>query len=355
MRFVLSFMAAILVVSLAGSAPAAPTPPAQDEPAAEDEPPEASVAATAATILPGIALHGFGHYVAGEKKTAFKIFQLQLVGLAMVIASGVTLQYSGGSRYGNELAIPVLVGGSGLFVNTFLADLYGSASGGTRRHYQERPRQRAALGYGYVYDPTFDYGQFLVSSANVAWGRLHVDPSLWVALDADNQRARLPIRYRSPLKHRGEHVEVTTAGTYHRFGDDGFATYVAEVSAGARIDLRRIGESLSGAFTSMSLGYGVHQVRYDLDRAGADTTGLLLGHYGFGFYLPGSGEIEAYYQHRRDDFTSGSSPSSRNGSGFLGHYGVRLRQPLNDRFALRVESELGAAWLISSSIEIGVP
>lgn len=149
-------------------------------------------------------------------------------------------------------------------------------------------------------------------------------------------------------------MQLQTAATYHNFGDDGFTNYVGEISGGVRLELSRLGKSLRGAFSSMSVGFGLHHVRYDVAGVNAETSGLLLGHYGFGFYLPGSGELEGYYQHRRDEFASGASPSPRNGSGFLGHFGLRLRQPLSDSFALRVQSELGAAWLISSTIEIGL-
>jgi hypothetical protein len=354
MQYRLSALALAMTIALAR--PAAATPESKTTEQAEEEPSKAEskpglLAATAA-IIPGAIVHGFGHYIAGDKKTAYKLFKWQMVGLGMMVAGGAALGLSGGSRYGNEASIPLLVGGTGLFLNTMVADLYGSASGGTKRHYSERPRQQASLGYAYIHDPIFSYSHFSVASADIRWRSFGMAPSLWVALDDDNQRARIPLRYRWPLGRAGEYIEAETAATYHNFGEAGFSSYVGEASANARLELSRVGETLQGSFVKAGLGYGAHQVRYRIADVKADTTGLLVGHFGFGLYLPGSGELEALYEQRRDDFTSGTSPSPRNGSGFLGHFTLRLRQPISDRFALRVASELGAAWLISGMMEV---
>lgn len=323
------------------------------KPRAELEPvPEPSALATLAAVVPGIAVHGLGHYVAGDKVTAYRLLGWQALGLGLASASGLALGLSGGSRYGNELTIPVLVTGSGLIINTFVADIYGTASGGSNLHYHPRPAQAASLGYGYVRDPLFDYRHFAVTTGTLSLGATRVQPSLWIALDADNQRARLPLAHRILENTRGEYLEFETALTFHDFGDDDFATLVAEISLGVRLDMRRLGRSLRGSFSTASVGGGVQRTSYELDDIGSDTGALMLGHFGYGFYLPRSGELTAYYEHRRDTFTSGISPSSRNGSGFLGHVGLRLHQPITKRFALRAQGELGSAYLLTTGLEV---
>ena len=307
---------------------------------------------TLVAIVPGLALHGLGHYVAGDRKTASRLFHWQLVGMGMMLGSALALAYSGGSRYGNELTIPTLIAGNGIFFNTFIADVYGSAGGGSVASYQPAPQAAASLGYGYIYDPQFSYNHFAVATGHLRWGQTHIDPSLWVAVGSNNQRARLPLGYGLLASDVGEYLEITGALTYHSFADSGFATYLGEAGVGARVEMSRLGAALRGSFSTASVGLGWHHVDFDIPDGDGDSSALLIAHFGYGFYLPAGGELEMYYQHRRDDFTSGTSPGSRNGSGFLGHYGAKLRKPLSDRFALRLQSEIGAAWLLGSSLEV---
>lgn len=305
---------------------------------------------SAAAVFPGIAIHGLGHYIAGDNKTAFKLARYQLIGLGMMAASGLYLGLSAGSRYGNEITIPLLVSGSGIFINTWLADIYGTASGGTSRTYLVPPKLSLSAGYGYVRDSIFDFDHFSVTEANLRFGDFSVNPLLWTALTANNQRARLPIRYALNKDHLGQGFELQAALTYHHFGDDGFSNYTGEVGIGFRIDNSRFGAPLAGSYTSLSIGYGLERTHYELDLE-PENQALLLGRSAFGIYLPKGGYIESYYDHRRDDFAAGLSPGTANGSGFLGHFGLELRQPLNSRISLRARGELGAAWLFSSGLE----
>ncbi len=305
---------------------------------------------TVAAVIPGLVIHGFGHYVAGDKDTAWRLFAWQGVGLGIMIASGATIGLTGASRYGNELTIPALVTGTGIFLNTAYADIYGSATGGRASTYAPRPTLSATVGYGYVDDPQFDYTHFSVVSGLYVRDALRVAPSLWTALDADNQRARLPIRYRQIDNKAGDFLQGQVAATYHRYGDDGFACTIGELSVGGRLNSSHLGASLAGSYTTATVGYALHRTSYDV--APADTIGLLLVRFGYGLYLPKNGEIEGYYQHRRDGFAAGLSPSPGNGSGFLGHFGLALRQPVSDRFAISLRSEIGSAWVATGGIEI---
>ncbi len=307
---------------------------------------------TVVAIVPGVLLHGSGHYAAGDKKTAYRLMALQGIGLGLMMVSGAALRFSGGSRYGNEITIPTLVTGAGVFINTGLADLYGSASGGRTTRFHDAPDMAASLGYGYVEDPQFSYGHFSVVEAELHLGQLSATPSSWVALDANNQRVRFPFHYRFLDNGLGDFFSVSPALTYHHYGNDGFDCMVGEVSLSMRANLSRIGPSLAGSFVTMSAGWGLHRTTYDVPMTGANTVGILLGHFGYGLYLPKGGTLEAYYKHRRDGFVAGASPSSRNGSGFLGHFGITLRQPISEYFAFRLRSEIGAAWLTTAGLEV---
>lgn len=309
---------------------------------------------TTLAVVPGFVVHGLGHWVAGDRKTAFRLLRYEILGLGMVTAAGLALQMSGGTRYGNEVTIPLLVAGTGLFFNSFIADVYGSASRGTGYHYARPSDLSATIGYAYIYDPLFAYQHFSVLTAHARLGDVLLTPALWTALDANNQRARAGLAYEFLGNAAGEYLRIHGAYTYHHFGDDGFSNHVGELSLQARIEMKRLGESLSGSYASASYGLGAERTSYAISSIEADTYALLLGHFGYGFYLPKSGQLEAYYEHRRDTFTAGLSPGTRNGSGFLGHFGLRLEQPIYSRFTVEAQAEIGSALLLTLGLRINV-
>ncbi len=309
---------------------------------------------TALALVPGVAIHGLGHLAAGDRRTAFRLMRYELLGLGMASVAGAYLFWSGGSRYGNELSIPLMVSGSGLFFNSFLADVYGTASGGSSYGFDAAPRLSAQLGYGYVYDPLFAYRNFSVIKAHLELGEFQIEPSMWTAIAADNQRARMDASYDILHDDAGEHLRLGSAFTYHRFGDDGFTNFVGEFSLAARIEMSRLSESLRGSFTTMSYGLGAERTEFSAAESRPNNLALLLGYFGYGFYMPKAGELELYYEHRRDTFTAGLSPSTRNGSGFLGHLGVTLQQPLSRRLRLHAQAEIGSALQLGMGLEISL-
>ncbi len=88
--------------------------------------------AIAASVLPGVLVHGSGHWVAGRRDTARSIAYTELGALGLMLSSGTYMTLSGGSRHGNEVMVPLLLSGTGLFAGSWLADIDGVISGGNR-------------------------------------------------------------------------------------------------------------------------------------------------------------------------------------------------------------------------------
>ena len=173
----------------------------------------------------------------------------------------------------------------------------------------------------------------------------------------------MPLRYRAWQSEEGDSLSVGTALRHHRYGDEGFSTQVAEVEVSGRIQLQRLGAGLSGSFLTLSVGWGLERIDYNLPGVGADYSGLSIGGFGYGICLPKQGEMVLYYNHRRDDWAAGSSERSLNLSGILGHAGIRIRQPISwiwndsdvggwsDGWSIGGRSEIGSAWVSQIFLE----
>lgn len=325
--------------------------------------PERSAWAVGAALVPGLAVHGAGHYVMGEKRTAGRLLAIEGVGLGAVGGGLVLLATTGASRRFVAPVGAITMMGVGLFAISTLADLYGvlAPPGGTGAPLTVTPRFGAELGLRYVYDPIFAYRAFSVQAVEARFGPLRLSQSGWYSLgEHRNRRLRLEGAYR-PYGPRpegagerardGSFVEIETAVTDHDFDSDGFAVTTGEVSLRGRLDLARIGPTLTGSFAEFGVGTALAANRYDRHHDEADS--LLLGGFAFGVYLgrqPGRwGEAKIYYDHRHDGFAAGLKMRGL-GSGVPGHFGARALFYFAPSWGALAEVEAGSAYVTGLSV-----
>ncbi|MEI9937798.1 MAG: hypothetical protein WDO69_11315 [Pseudomonadota bacterium] len=334
-------------------APATPTTPVQPpEPLTRDR-----RVATGLALVPGVALHGSGHFALGHEKTALALLISEGVGLVLLIAGVGTQLASGNSRNLAGPAVTATVLGSGLLLASFGADLYGTLNtDGDAVDLIPRapPQLESELGYRYVADPHFSYGHFVVESLTLREGYFRLTPSAWFATNASNVRYRVEGAYRLVGLEPGElgklddHVDVVLGGMHQRYLPERFQRSGLDFSLDTRFDLSHLGNTLRGSFIDLALGYGLAKVTYDLPglRIPADTDDLLLIGVGLGVALRGpaaaGSEARVYYDHRHDDYAAGLLTSGRI-SGVFGKFGADLRWFFSPRLGLLVDAQVGSA------------
>jgi len=324
---------------------------------AADEPPpfHPGAAAKGAAIFPGLVLHGTGHLVARDRRTAYRLMALEGAGLGLTAAGFATLAATGASRHLSPVIFATPVAGVGLFIVSWLADVQGVTmpAGGRGAPLLGAPVLEARLGTRYVYDPTVAYGTLVGPALDLRWRRWRLSPGAWIATAGHNVRANLEagFRFAGPRPGAeaadGSHVEAALGATHHRFREN-FDLTVLEAQARGRVDLRRLGPSLSGSFAEWGLGLGWALTHFHVGARETDADGLLLARFGYGLYFgqaPGrTGEVMAYYDHRHDDYAGGLKLTGL-GSGAAGHVGLEGTFYVFARWGLRIEAQAGSAYL----------
>ncbi|HYP90242.1 MAG TPA: hypothetical protein VEQ59_18855 [Polyangiaceae bacterium] len=318
---------------------------------------------TAAAIVPGVVVHGAGHYALGEPETARQLLLMEGVGLGLFVTGGLTLWLSGASRYLVAPAATATIAGFGLFSTSYFADIYGTASrdgDAALSRYRAPARWETELGYRHVYDPEFAYRDFMLQRVSRQIGRFRLTPSGWFSLKGDTARYRIESQYRllgnvdDPRPRDVSFVDVTLGFVHQRHRPEQFSKTSAELSLDARYDLSRLGASLRGAFVELGAGYALARTDYDLDGLPVphDLEHLLLGRIGFGVTLrgqsaPGS-EVVAYYDHRHDDYAAGLKLTGI-GSGVAGHFGLNARWFFTESLGLSLDAQVGSAYIGGAS------
>jgi hypothetical protein len=324
----------------------------------------------AAAIVPGLVLHGSGHFAAGDRPTAYRLLKYEAIGLGALLLGGTVLALTGASRRTIEPTILTTAAGGGLLATSWLADLYGvlAPDGGAGEPLLILPAVEAYLGARAVDNPTVP-GQFFAGPAfDVRLGRWRLSPSGWWAIDGHSQSrlaGTVAFRVSGPRAAAGTPVadgsyfDLAAGVVHHRFSEDAhgvgavvlpgaaFDMTTFDVRAEGRLDLRRIAPSLAGSFVEGAAGVGMGAYHYSV--AGTtEANSLLVARFAFGFDIGHRAdrwaETRIYYDHRHDGFAGGLKMPGL-GSGVLGHFGLEATAFFSRAWGVRAEAQAGAAWV----------
>ena len=367
-------LALTLTLCLASMHAFAAPPATAAEPAtatATDPPPEpkprpasSRLLPAAAATVPGLLVHGTGHYALGQPKTARNLLLMEGIGLGLFMAGGLTIVFTGASRYYVAPAASATMLGFGLFSTSYMADIYGTLSSdgaAAATRYRMPARWETELGYRRIEDPQFDYQDFLVQRVSRQIGPLRLSPSGYFSTRGDTARYRVETQYRlagnvsDPRPTDGSFLDVTLGFVHQRHRPEHFTRSSAELSLDGRYDLARLGPTLRGAFVELGAGYALARVDYDLEglKIPHDLEHVLLGRIGFGVTLrgaskPGS-EALLYYDHRHDDYVAGLKLPGI-GSGAIGHFGFGARWFFSKSVGIALDAQAGSSYLGGASL-----
>jgi hypothetical protein len=357
-----------------------PEPKQEPEPDAASASPSASAAVApsparsrllpaAAAVVPGFVLHGSGQLALGQTNTAKQLMLMEGVGLGLFLSGGLTVVFTGASRYFTGPAATAAIAGFGLFSTSYLVDIYGSVAteqGAALSRNRGPARWETELGYRRIQDPEFSYRDFLVERVSRQIGPFRVNPSGWFSTRGDTARYRLEGQYRllgnvdNPRPRDLSFLDVTLGFVHQRNRPERFNTSLAELSLDARYDFARLGPTLRGAFMELGAGYALGRIDYQLNGLPAphDLETLLLGRIGFGVTLrgasaPGS-ELVVYYDHRHDDYVAGLKLTGIP-SGIAGHFGVGGRWFVSESVGVALDAQAGSAYLAGASLLFRTP
>lgn len=313
-----------------------------------------------AAIIPGVLIHGAGTYVAGDTEGAKTLLYAEGVGLGLLLIGASGLALTGASRRVSGPLGYMTGGGAGLFVGSWIADIYGAATGGREAiPGGSLPTLQLAAGWRYVYDPQFEYRQFAHLDGQWRLGETALDATIWQAVDDGNLRVSGGVSHRilGDLHNRqsGSFFDARGGVIWHDYDTEGFSVLTFEGSLDGRYDLGDMARSLKGAFVEGGIGWALEFYDYDIPgvELGEDTFDQLLMRFELGTYLasdnPYGGEVSVYYDHRKDDFAAGYSFDGI-GVGAVGSVGLAGVLPLTETLALDLDAQYGSAVIVGASI-----
>ena len=348
-----------LAQGVEAGAPGVDVPPATGGWVAHPAHPESgrpafSLLPAAASLVPGVLLHGLGPLVAGDVQTATRLFALEGAGLGLLLAGGVPIALSGASRRVIGPLYVVSMAGVGLFSVSALSNLYGLVAPAFPPGVapQRLPPLELEVGYQHLGDSAFDSRHFVSLGALARLERVRLEAEGWLAPGEGNLRVRLGGAYRvlgapeaAQAGEDGSALDVELAALAHRFATEGFTLGGGELFVRGRLAMARVSPRLEGSFAEMGVGLSMQGYGYDGPVRDDSLHEQLLFNVGYGVYLgrggPLRGEALLYYDHRKDDFAGGL----RDGTGVTGFLGLRGRVLLDEHWGVSADVQRGSAWV----------
>jgi hypothetical protein len=305
-------------------------------------------AAIAAAIVPGVLVRGAGSWVVGERRAARRLAATGGVGLAALIVGGAPIAATGSNPYTIWPGVPLVVGGTGLFLSSWLADIWVAAGG---RRVEPRPLAMPPwsldAGTTWLHD-AYRERALLTAAGHVELGRLGLDGGGTLDAGGASRSGEAGVRWRlrgpAASGHTvadGSRLVVRAALRLDRDDDDRVGTATAETELAGRLDLGRLDPAVDGSFVELSVGAGVVRTAYPMDRHDLDA--ILLAGFAWGAYLGDRGELRLFYDHRRDGLAGGLAAS--HAAGFLGSFGASSELRITGPWAVRGQLQVGNAWV----------
>jgi hypothetical protein len=319
-----------------------------------------------AAVVPGVLLHGSGHFVAGDRDTAWRLLAIEGIGFGTMMAGVGGLALTGASRRTVAPLILVNAAGAALFSTSLAADLYGvlAPAGGTGAALPFTPWVEARAGALYVRNPALPYRWLAGAGVDLRWGGWRLSPLVFAAADARTLRTEVRAAYRlfgprpaaagAPAPS-GSFLDVVAGVVHHRERRDptSLSTTTGELAVEGRLELAALAPSLAGSFFEAGAGVALGGVHYAGAADTTEFTDLLLARFGYGLHVGRGvaprGEGVLFYDHRHDDFAAGLKVPGL-GSGPIGHVGLAATAYLSPRWGLRGEALAGSAYVFGLSL-----
>lgn len=334
------------------SQPAVPAV-ADPGPKPEPDPAQGSLLATGAALVPGLLVHGSGHFVLGERQSAYRLLAMQGAGLAGLIGGIGLLGAVGGSEKLAGLYVPMAVSGLGLFGISFLADLAGAAHG--RRPWAE-PLVPSGVtvrtGYAGLFGAKHTFRH--LGELGIAWRteRLVLEGGATLQPQGDFSWYRGLVGWRLWARSDDRVTRLSLFGELARqgFDSEGFAITTVRAFGELRWNLGELLTTMQNAWLLGRLGWGFDV--FDFAGTSAEDDGLpfIVADIGFGLMATERVEVELAYRHRKGELPGGMALSDGL-AGFAGMLDLRGRVALGRRWALVPGIKLGTGVMPWLSVE----
>jgi hypothetical protein len=293
--------------------------------------------AAGASIIPGLLVHGAGHFAAGESSNGYRLLAIEGVGIAGIVGGLATLRAVRGSEKLAPVYVPVTVTGVGLFIASFLADVAGTLHG-QRPWPVPRPPGTLTLTGGYtgLFASKHTFSHLGRLGAEWHYRRLTCGAALMLHPEFDYSQYGGTVSLR--LWEPGADDPVTRltvfVDAYHqRFRTEGFSITAFRGFGELRWNMGYLVTTMRNAWWLARLGWGFDLLSFDNIASGEDGLPFIVFEVGMGLMASERVSLELVYRQRKGELPGGMTVAGAL-AGFLGMIEFQSRVTIDPRWTI---------------------
>lgn len=302
-----------------------------------------SIKGIAGSIVPGILLHGSGHYIMGEKETGKKLLKIQGVSLLTGASSLVALSLLGNADETSGILIPMTMFGFGTFAATWLFDVIGTTGLSNHLSIEEHPYKQSFVNLSYHKQDNNQSPYYNFYGSRIQYGNNEFFAQLYAEVEesSDYQEFAFKGGY-NVMQKEFTNLYIIPEAKY-RYSSEGFDISQWDLQLEMDINLSKISHTLKNVYFVNTIGYG--SSTFDFGRSGSNySDNLMIVSQGLRFHVNNILDVSTKYIRREDGFIAGRN-------WMLTHFEHSFRLKFKDLFT---EFQFTHGQGFRSSINIGI-
>jgi len=286
--------------------------------------PSTRLKGVAGSIVPGVLLHGSGHYLMGEKETGKKLLKIQGISLLTGTSSLVALGLLGNADETSGILIPVSMLSFGTFAATWIFDIIGVSGLSNHLSIGQHPYKQSFINLSYNQQDNNQNPYYKFYGGRMQYGNKQFFAQLYAEIEesSDYQEYAFKGGY-NVIQKNYTNLYIIPEAKY-RYSTEGFSISQLDLQLEMDINLAKISSTLKNVYFVNTIGFGNSQ--FNFGGSGFDySNNMMIISQGIRLSVNHFLDVSTRYIRREDGFIGGRDF-------LLTHFEHRIKLKYKDLF-----------------------
>lgn len=256
------------------------------------------------SIIPGVLLHGSGHYLMGEKETGKKILKIEGYSFLTGVSSLVALGLLGNADETSGVLIPISMLSFGTFAATWLFDVIGTTGLSNQLSVGQHPYKQSFVNFSYSQQDNNQSPYYTFYSGRLQYGNNQFFAQVNTEVEESLDYREFAFKGGYNIMQKDYTNLYVIPESKYRYSTEGFSIAQFDLQLEMDINLAKLSNTLKNVYFVNTIGYGNSQ--FNFEGSGFDySNNMMIISQGIRFSVNKVLDVSTKYIRREDGFIGG--------------------------------------------------